>query len=330
MLPHQQAVALALQLHIEGVLAGHGGVAVAVVAAGLLGVVPVDGVDAALPGLVADAGADHHRRALRQHGGVVLVDVALDTEAACLHHRHERQGVAVVVGAAVGVDGLHLAVHRGGDGGVLGAGLQLFDVLLLGGDVALGGQHADLGCPQVERVLPLGGVVIRLVHQLLDAIHLGLLILQRGVQLLQLQLRHLQIAPSLAEIVGKQHVALLHRVAHLHPDVGHGHGVVLLDLRLAQGTDDAGEPIRQTHGAKAADHGHGLDGGFALHLAAAGHAGHQHDQRQHKCRFFHDVVSFSSPTEPWGNFPTLIDGREGGMVPLSLSSHHTMTGGCHS
>ena len=42
-----------LQRHIEGVLAGHGRVAVAVVAAALLGVVPVDGADAALPRLVA-------------------------------------------------------------------------------------------------------------------------------------------------------------------------------------------------------------------------------------------------------------------------------------
>ena len=115
MLTQQQTVA-ALQLHIEGVLAGAGGiVAAAVVIAvliALLGVGPVDHGDGALPRLVADAGTDHHGGALRQRTGVILVDIALDPEAAGLHDGHEGQRIARLVGAAFFIDGLDAARHR--------------------------------------------------------------------------------------------------------------------------------------------------------------------------------------------------------------------------
>ena len=315
MLAHQQALAVALQRHIEGVLAGHGRVAVAVVAAALLGVVPVDGADAALPRLVADPGTDDHRRALGQHAGVVFIHIALDAEAARLHDGHERQGVAGVVRAAVRVQGLHLAVHRGLDGAVGGVGLQLLNVLFLGGDVGLRLQHLHVLLPQIQGVLPLGGVVIGAVHQLLYTLQLRLLVLQRGVQLLQLQLGHLQVGADLAEVIGQQHVALFHAVAHLHLDGVDGHGVVFLDGRLAQRADDAREPVRQTYGPQPADHRHRLHGGLALRCAAAGHTAQQHHQRQYKSRFFHVVFSFFLPARPRDDLPIYLDGRNCHSVP---------------
>ena len=268
MLAQQQPIAL-VQRHVERVLAGQAGVAV-IVALLLHRVVPVHGVHAALPRLIADAGADDDLRALPQGGGVVLVDVALHPEAAGLHDGHEGQGVAVVVAAAVFVDGLHLAGYLGLDGGVLQVVLHLLDVLLLGGNVGLVGQDVQIGLSDLKGILPAGGVIAGLIPLLLQILLFALLVLQLVLLLLQLQLRLLQIALQFAQVVGEQHITHRHRVAHLYLDGVHGEGVILFDLRLAQGADNAAEAVGQAHRAQSADHGHGLNGGLALRLAAAG------------------------------------------------------------
>ena len=300
MLPHQQPVAAA-QLHVERILAGVAGVAGAAVIVGvavavaLRGIVPVDVGDGPLPRLVADAGADDHGDALAQHRRVALVDVALHTEAAGLHDGNQGQRVAVVVGAAVGVDALDLAGHLGLYRAVLHVVLQLFDLPGLFRHAAVQLQNIHVGLPDVQQQLAAGGIVRRLIQHILG---LGLFLLlggHLGFQALQIQLGLLQAELQFAHVIGEQHVAHLDLIAHLDLDLAHGHGVVLLDVRLAQRADHAGKPIRQTGGAKPADHGDGLHGCLAVALSAAGGHAQQHGQRQNESSFLHSVISFAFP-----------------------------------
>ena len=293
MLPQQQPVA-ALQLHIEGVLAGHGGVIAAAVIVpvlvALLGVLPIDEGDGALPGLIADAGADHHSGALRQGTCVVLVDIALHPEAAGLHDGHEGQGIAVLIGAAVLVDGLDPARHGRGDRYVLHGALQLLDILCLQRDIILLLQNIRGDLADLQGILHLlvgGGGVLVLFQLLLLLLLAGQLVLH----LLQLQLGLLQIQLGLAHVVCKQGVALLDLLIHLHLDGIHRGVVVLLDLRLALRRDHSGKAIHQAGGAQPADHGHRLYRGFSLRAcAAARQYGQQHhgSQRDHS-KLFHPV-----------------------------------------
>ena len=293
MLAQQQAVA-GLQLHIEGILAGGGRIvaaaAVVIVLVALLGVLPVDQGDGALPRLVVDAGADHHGGALGQHTGVILVDIALDPEAAGLHDGHEGQRIALLIGAAVLVDGLDAARDRRGNAYVLHGVLHLLDILRLQGDIILLLQNIGVHLPDLQRVLHL----ILKGRGVLVLFQLGLfflLALQLVLHLLQLQLGLLQSQPRLTHIVGKQHITGLDLLIHLHLDGVHRGVVVLLHLRLALGGDDAGEPVHQPRGAEAADHGHRLHRRFALGVCAAAC---QHGQ-QHRCgqqnnsKLFHSV-----------------------------------------
>ena len=90
-LAHQQTIA-AVQRHIEGVLAGGGHVAAAVhgvlIATGG-GILPINRTDTALPDVTAHTGTDQHLRPLGQGRRIVLIDVALHTEACRLHDGHE-------------------------------------------------------------------------------------------------------------------------------------------------------------------------------------------------------------------------------------------------
>ena len=115
MLTQQQPVA-AVQFHIEGVLAGRCGIVAAAVIVpvltALLRVFPVDQRDGALPGLIADTGADDHGGAFEQSARVVLIDVSLDPETAGLHDGHKGQRIAHLIRTAVLIDALDAAVHR--------------------------------------------------------------------------------------------------------------------------------------------------------------------------------------------------------------------------
>ena len=189
-LAHQQPIAAA-ELHIERVFAGVAGVAAAavvIVAAALGGVVPVDAGDGALPRLVADTGADDDADALAEHRCVVLIDVALHAVAAGLHDGDQGQGIAVAVGAAVGVDALDLAGHLRLHGAVLHVLLQLLDVAVLFGDAAVGLLHFVVVIPNVQQQPTALGVIRGFVQRVLRLLLFILLGLQLRLQLLQRQL----------------------------------------------------------------------------------------------------------------------------------------------
>ena len=189
-LAHQQPIAAA-ELHIERVFAGVTGVAAAavvIVAAALGGVVPVDAGDGALPRLVADTGADDDADALAEHRCVVLVDVALHAVAAGLHDGDQGQGIAVAVGAAIGVDALDLAGHLRLHGAVLHVLLQLLDVAVLFGDAAVGFLHLVVIAPNVQQQPTALGVIRGFVQRVLRLLLLFLLCFQLRLQLLQRQL----------------------------------------------------------------------------------------------------------------------------------------------
>ena len=189
-LAHQQPIAAA-ELHIERVFAGVTGVAAAavvIVAAALGGVVPVDAGDGALPRLVADTGADDDADALAEHRCVVLVDVALHAVAAGLHDGDQGQGIAVAVGAAVGVDALDLAGHLRLHGAVLHVLLQLLDVAVLFSDAAIGLLHFVVVIPNVQQQPTALGVIRGFVQRVLRLLLFILLGLQLRLQLLQRQL----------------------------------------------------------------------------------------------------------------------------------------------
>ena len=192
-LAHQQPIAAA-ELHIERVFAGVTGVAAAaaaavvIVAAALGGVVPVDAGDGALPRLIADTGADDDADALAEHRCVVLIDVALHAVAAGLHDGDQGQGIAVAVGAAIGVDALDLAGHLRLHGAVLHVLLQLLDVAVLFGDAAVGFLHLVVIAPNVQQQPTALGVIRGFVQRVLRLLLLFLLCFQLRLQLLQRQL----------------------------------------------------------------------------------------------------------------------------------------------
>ena len=296
-LAHQQPIAAA-ELHIERVFAGVTGVAAAavvIVAAALGGVVPVDAGDGALPRLVADTGADDDADALAEYRCVVLIDVALHAVAAGLHDGDQGQGIAVAVGAAVGVDALDLAGHLRLHGAVLYVLLQLLDVAVLFGDAAIDGLDVNVVLPDIQQQLAAGGIVHGLIQRILRLFLLVLLISQLGLQGFQIQLCRFQVELKLAHIIGEQHVAHVDGIACLDLDLADGHGVVLFDVGLAQRADHAGKTVRHTGGAQPADHGDGLHGCFAGALTAAGGHAQQHGQRQNESSFLHGVISFAFP-----------------------------------
>ena len=294
MLAQQQSVA-AVQLHIERIFAGGTGVAgaavIVIVAAALRRVVPVDAGDGAAPGLIAGAGADDHLGALVQHRRIALIHVTLDPEAAGLDDGDQRQGVAPVVGAAVGIDALDLALHLRLDGAVLHVFLYLLDIPALIRDAAVGGADIQIELADLTKGLVSLDIVRDLIQRGLGLLLLLLLVGKRCLQIFQRYLRLLQTDLKLAHVVGKQHVAHLDGVAHFNLDLPDGQGVVLFDICLAHCADHACEPVCQAGGAKPADHGDGLDGCLSVALAAAGRYAQQHDQRQNECSFLHLFIS---------------------------------------
>ena len=254
-LAHDQALH-AVQLHIEGILAGHiGGIAAADIVAVvvvLYGVFVVHQGHGAKPGLaVVYPGGEPDAVTLGDGSLLQLADGTLYPVGTGLLDGDVGRGVALTVGAAF-VDGLDAAGDRGSDGGVFQQLLGLLQLGLLGLQVQLRFLLTHLGRLDLDGVLQLfiGADLVPLPLQLAD---LGVVVADAGAELLPLQVQLVGVQLQLVRIVGEQGVALLHILALLHQKLGHFLVTVLLDLHQVFGYHQAGKTVLRRNSGETGD-----------------------------------------------------------------------------
>ena len=171
-----------------------------------------------------------------------LTQRTLDPESAGLLNGDEGQGIAVVVGLAVGVDGLDAAGDRGGHLGVFKKLFGLFDLGLLGFQLQLGLLQIHLSGLDFNGVLELGAAADT-AQGFFQGIDLQLEAFYGGLKLLCLQPLLVQAQLQLLRIIAEKLLSLLHIVAFLDEQLRYGLIRILFNFGHVFGYDDAGESV---------------------------------------------------------------------------------------
>ena len=260
MLAHNEPIH-AVQLHIEGILAGGVGGVVAGhhIPARIVvfhRILIVHQGHRAKPGLAGVYPGDHAHPVPLGNGPLLeLSDGALHPVGAGLLNGDIGHGIALVIGAAF-VDGLDAPRNGRGHRGVFQQFLGLFQLRFLGFQVQLRFLEAHLGRLDLDGILQLfvGADLVPLPLQLAD---LGLVVLQAGIELLPLQIQLVRRQLELVRIVGEQGVPLFYVLAFLDQQLRHGLIFVFFDLREVFRNHHAGKPVRS---------GNSIDIGDLLHI----------------------------------------------------------------